>query len=36
MNDFARHSVQEVNEIWYPGRAIINRLRYRILLTSCR
>ena len=27
--------VQEVNEIWYPGRTIINLLRYQILLTSC-
>ena len=30
-----RHFVQEVNEIWYPGRAIINLLRYQILLTCC-
>ena len=30
-----RHFVQEVNEIWYPGRASINLLRYQILLASC-
>ena len=29
------HIVQEVNEIWYPGRAIINLLRYQMSLTSC-
>ena len=27
--------IQEVNEIWYPGRAIINLLRYKMSLTSC-
>ena len=27
------HFVQQVNEIWYPGRAIIVLLRYWILLT---
>ena len=29
------HFVQKVNEIWYPGRAIIKPLRYQISLTSC-
>ena len=29
------HSVQEVNEIWYPGRAIIRLPSYQISLTSC-
>ena len=29
------HFVQEVNEIWYPGRAIVRLLRYQISLTSC-
>ena len=28
------HFVQEVNGIWYPGRTIINLLRYQISLTS--
>ena len=27
--------VQEANEIWYPGRAVIKLLRYQISLTSC-
>ena len=27
--------VQEVNEIWYPGRSIIRLLRYQISVTSC-
>ena len=30
------HFVQKVNEIWYPGRAVIIKLlRYQIPLTSC-
>ena len=29
------HFVQEVNEIWYPGRDIIKLLRYQISLISC-
>ena len=27
------HFVQEVNEIWYPGIAVVTFLRYQILLT---
>ena len=27
-----RHFVEEVNEIWHPQRAIINHLRYQIVL----
>ena len=31
------HFVQEVNEIWYPGRGIIITLvGYEILFTSCK
>ena len=29
------HFVQAVNEIWYPGRAIIMCLRYSMLLSYC-
>ena len=34
--DQLRHNfVQEVSEIWYPGRAIINLLSYQILFAFC-
>ena len=29
------HCVPDVNDVWYPGRAIIKLLRYQILLASC-
>ena len=35
LNSPFHHFVQEVNEIWYPGRAVIKLLRYQISLTSC-